>query len=454
MTAGVRHLALRFTIPAAGLTAMGVLALLYCVEPQYYYRVLGFIGIETFRYPFVDFQSILAAVECWQRGIDVYVNNSCGGFGYSPLWLYLVILPSKEWTNTLGLCLPISFFLTLALLPPPRSRGELLVRLVATVSPVTAFAVERANIDLLMFVIATAAGVLLLGPLHRRLAAYTMIVIAGLLKVYPLVLMVLTSRERPRAFFCVNAMAAAVVLATYLYFHAEVMKMMPNIPHCDTFSDCFGAHLLPDLIASKAGTTYRLAGLVKVSTFAALFVAMVGWFLYVVRWRSFCVALARLPKPEKMFLLIGAALISGCFFAGSSVGYRGIHLLFTLPGLAALARTEGDLCVRRVAGARVRACGSAHMGGLVHMAWAIPTDPGHMDRKRFRDEISALLVDPEPDRVVAGRYAFRRDLDRLFVRVCARMVLVTTPGETELVRPAPLHAENLEKPDDRSSLDE
>ena len=351
MTAGVRQIAFRFTIPAVGLTAMLVLALLYGAEPQYYYRVLAFIGIEPFRYPFLDLQSVLAQVECWQRGIDVYVKNSCGGFGYSPLWLRLAFLPGKEWTNPLGLCLTISFFLTLAVLPPPRSGRELLLRLVATLSPVTAFAVERANIDLLMFVIATAAGVLLLRPLHKRVVAYAMIVIAGLLKIYPLVLMVVTLRERPRAFFWVNGVAAAVVLATYLYFHAEVMRMVPNIPHCDTSSDCFGAHLLPDLIASMAGTTHpRLANLVKLSTFAALFLAMVGWLVSVVRWRGFGVALARLPKPEKMFLLIGAALISGCFFAGSNVGYRGIYLLFTLPGLVAVARKEGDLRVRRVAG--------------------------------------------------------------------------------------------------------
>jgi hypothetical protein len=56
-----------------------------------------------------------------------------------------------------------------------------------------------------------------------------------------------------------------------------------------------------------------------------------------------------LPESEKMFLLIGATLIGGCFLAGTNIGYRGIHLLFTLPGLLAFARAEGDIRVRRVA---------------------------------------------------------------------------------------------------------
>ena len=255
---------------------------------------------------------------------------------YSPLWLRFTFLPGKEWTNPLGLCLAISFFLALAVLPPPRSGKELLPRLVATLSPVTTFAVERANIDLLMFVIATAAGVLLLGPLRRRVVAYAMIVIAGLLKFYPLVLMVLTLRERPRVFLWVNGAAAAVVLGDGRLFSRGDREDGAEYPSERAFSVRFGAHFLPDVIAQKWTRQcipgLRLLGLVKLAMFAALFLAMAGWFFCMVRWRDFRIALARLPEPEKIFLLIGAALIGGCFFAGTNIGYRGIHLLFTLPG--------------------------------------------------------------------------------------------------------------------------
>jgi hypothetical protein len=357
MFTDVRYLTLRFTTPGAGLAAMIALALLYRLEPQSYYGFFASIGILPFRYPFVDLQFILAAVDCWRTGIDVYINNPCDVldrlFNYSPLWLRFAFLPGKEWTNPLGLCLTISFFLALAVLPPPRSGKELLPRLVATLSPITAFAVERANIDLLVFLVATAAGVLLLGPLRKRVAAYAMIIVAGLLKIYPLMLMVLTLREQPRLFLWVNGAAAAMVLATGVYFHPELVKMMSNIPRGGWFSDFFGAHFLPDVIAMKVDTAVhpglRVLGLVKLATFGALFLAMVGWFFWMVRWRDFRIALAELPKSERMFLLIGAALISGCFFAGSNTEYRGIHLLFTIPGLVAMARMAGEMRVRQVA---------------------------------------------------------------------------------------------------------
>src|SRR5215467_3920976 len=115
MAKAVRDLALRFTIPAMGLVVTIALALLYQLEPESYYRVLGFIGFVPFRYPFLDLQGILASVDCWQHGIDVYVNNPCDvldrEFTFTPLWLD--VLPGKDWTNVLGLCLTAAFFLAL-----------------------------------------------------------------------------------------------------------------------------------------------------------------------------------------------------------------------------------------------------------------------------------------------------------------------------------------------------
>src|SRR5262249_21448697 len=135
--------------------------------------------------------------------------------------------------------------------------------------------------------------------------------------------------------------------------YPELVKMVRNLPESWPFSDFIGARLIPDLIARRVDGALHpgplVLGLVKLATFGALFLAMAGCFFRIVRWSEFRIALARLPAPEKIFLVIGAALIGGCFFAGSSVGYRGIHLLFTLPGLLAMARMGIDMRVRRAA---------------------------------------------------------------------------------------------------------
>jgi hypothetical protein len=49
-------------------------------------------------------------------------------------------------------------------------------------------------------------------------------------------------------------------------------------------------------------------------------------------------ALASLSSLERNSLLIGSAVIVGCFFAGQSIGYRGVFLLMIIPGLLAMSR--------------------------------------------------------------------------------------------------------------------
>ena len=44
-----------------------------------------------------------------------------------------------------------------------------------------------------------------------------------------------------------------------------------------------------------------------------------------------------LSPAEDSFLIAGAVLITGCFFAGQNIGYRGIFLLPLFPGLFALS---------------------------------------------------------------------------------------------------------------------
>jgi hypothetical protein len=56
--------------------------------------------------------------------------------------------------------------------------------------------------------------------------------------------------------------------------------------------------------------------------------------------------LSRIAGYERIFLIVGSALIVGCFFAGQSIGYRGIFLLFVLPGLLAIARGATDSFLR------------------------------------------------------------------------------------------------------------
>src|ERR1700731_4751952 len=175
--------------PLLGLSLLGAAAGLYVHDTELYYKALTWLGIDPFRHPFVDGEYILAAIKCWRQGTDVFIANSCDvlarPFAYSPLWLRLPPVP-MSWATPIGLATAIAFFLSLSCLSPPRCGIGLALTLLATLSTATVFAVERANADLIIFLLVVMAGILSLRASPGRLLSYPVIVLAGLLKFYPI----------------------------------------------------------------------------------------------------------------------------------------------------------------------------------------------------------------------------------------------------------------------------
>ena len=144
--------------------------------------------LSPFPHPFIDWQFVAAAAECWSRGVNVYVATPCYDLmptmphPYSPLWLRFSFLPSDPASvAAFGVGWVLLFWAAQAYLPPPRTRRELELTLLVALSSVTAFAVERGNIDLIIFVLAVIGTALWLGSLPLRLLAYAIFFFAGLL---------------------------------------------------------------------------------------------------------------------------------------------------------------------------------------------------------------------------------------------------------------------------------
>jgi hypothetical protein len=62
-------------------------------------------------------------------------------------------------------------------------------------------------------------------------------------------------------------------------------------------------------------------------------------------------ALGALPERERGYLVVGAALVVGCFFMVNSHIFRGMYLLLALPGLATLYRQSPTRGTGRIFGA-------------------------------------------------------------------------------------------------------
>src|SRR3954447_26048258 len=253
-------LAYRLAIPFGVLSLYAIVSGLWLSgADSLYFGALSLLGVEPFSFPFLDAHAVLAAAECGRQGVEVYLSNPCDVLGrphaYSPLWL--AIVPRSLGTGAtgwVGASLDLLFLLSFTVVLRPRTALELFILGAAAVSPTTVYALERANNDLVIFLLVICGAMLFTLPRPYRLFSYGLFVTAGLLKYYPLVLLVLAAREGRRDGLVI---AGAVILALVFLavaFYPELSLAAASIPPgASFFTDAFSARNLPFGFAEALG---------------------------------------------------------------------------------------------------------------------------------------------------------------------------------------------------------
>jgi len=320
----------------AGCAAFALFALMHHLAPALYLFISAIPDGARKPTPFIDLSAILQARQCWLRGVNVYAPSSClggGVYNYTPFLLRLP-LPNPSATSTGGIALALLFFASLSLLPPPSSSTAARARLAATLSPATYYAIEQANLDLTMFVLA-ATG-LWLATRSGRIAwlGQASFLLGAAIKFYPAALLILLARERLA--LCLTlaataALAAALLLATDARGIATALAIIPS---GTPFRATFGAidllrglatwHIIPRNPALVRGLT-TLASLTLLAAILATS-------------RPALRPLRILPPATAIFLLGGASVILLCFITAQNVEYRAIFLLLTFPALGHIPR--------------------------------------------------------------------------------------------------------------------
>jgi hypothetical protein len=168
--------------------------------------------------------------------------------------------------------------------------------------------------------------------------------VAGLLKYYPLVLLVLIARERWQRALALAFLAAASILLMVFAYRGDLAIALTNIPKISYFTDGFSVQNLPyGLVAVLWGEDARspLAPILLLGLSAAT----IAW-----AWRRVGLLV---PSEidwtvwEMRLLAIAGILLPACFFAAQNISYRGIFILLALPGLLHLRRLLDDPALRR-----------------------------------------------------------------------------------------------------------
>ena len=313
-----------------------------------YDHLLRYWGIKPFQSPFVDLHDILSAAECHRAGIDVFQSNPCDVLNrpmiYSPVWFYLMPAPLGAATTMAGgVVLNLLFIATLPVLLRPRSRGELLIYCAASLSTMVVYALERGNADIIIYLLLLAAGWFYGRTGAARFLAYAAFLLGGILKFYPVVLMVLAVRERWKTFLALAVLSLAVMTAFVAIYAGELRLALSHIPTGDWFTEQFSAQNVPfglvEVYPALGAAVPRITGILM----GALVALSLVIAAFLARGLLQVTAAEDWVGPEATYLVIGSVVLSGCFFAGPNVDYRGIYFLFVLPGLIGFMRRHASL---------------------------------------------------------------------------------------------------------------
>ena len=363
-------------LTTVGLLGFAAFAILEYADHRLYAWAIDLWSFHPASKPFFDLDAPLAWIRDWRAGLDVYRHAPPDAHGwmanYSPLLLRLPLpWSTPDSTPLYGPILDVLFLLTLALLPRPRTRTDAAAMLLALLSPLCVFALERGNLDLLMFALVALGVAGLEGGLPARVAAYGAILAAALLKLYPAVALLLLLRERRAVFLPIATVLAALLALFVLVYHDELRLMAANLPITSPFGDIFAALQLPtgfvffEHALRGMGRVYdELDEVAFVGSVAVLDGVALICALRISRSPALRQALASLSGRESICLTVGAAIMTGCFFTGANVGYRAVHLLFVLPGMLALARLADQTRLAR----RMRAL----IAGSLLLMWSPP----------------------------------------------------------------------------------
>ena len=304
---------------------------------ELYFSVIRHYGVRPYVFPFGDTDGTVSALDCYRRGVDVIAANPCDSlrrpYNYSPIWLWFAVLPvTREWLQEWGLVTVGLFLASLLLLPRQRDWNAILIMSAATISTAVFFAVERGNNDLNLFALAALGATLLTYSYRVRLVGYALLLLAGLLKYYPLAMMLIAVRERPRRFVFLALASIAITVVLALLNWGDLSRVLGLIPNGNPLDDFFGSAsvglaIMDELNLSRTGAKWIQIPMCVAGIWAGVRLGLAE------RTR---VALSLLTERESMFLMIGSLLMIGCFFAAQNVGYRVLHLLFVLPALLAL----------------------------------------------------------------------------------------------------------------------
>lgn len=330
----------------------------YLVAFALYPRLFFAIGVKHYDAWFLDTFALLASNDAVSRGLDPSAPNPLDYFHrphvYSHWWLHLRDLGlTRADVIWLGLALTVAFLVAALSRLRPQSLRQLLWYAAVMCSSPVLLALDRGNNDLVIFVLLAPLVPCLLSR-HRawRLAAPFLVTAAAMLKYYPAAA-ALVLLAAPNARELRSRLVITLLLLTFagLSVAGDLAGFGALAPRPEGLLSFGAASFLNELGWKGGAPTLLCAG-------AGLVAAAYLWHRRLLRdWSP-----APAQRPDWLHFILGAALLTGCFFTSSNFGYRLVFSIWLAPLLWALARDA-------TSPPRLRQLARGTMGLLVIALW-------------------------------------------------------------------------------------
>jgi hypothetical protein len=310
------------------------------------FDLLRHVGVPPMRPSFADVRAVTGACESVRLGFDPMLANPGDpwgrAFNYPRVWLLLEPLGvGNEHAEVLAGLLWLAAAAALTWLASQVDRPAAAVGFaILAVSPPFAFALERANTDLLMFALLAAAAFALR---RRPWLSAALVGGASVLKLFPALAFVVFIRRASSARKA-GAVVAFAYAAYLLVSSDQLAPIAANTQHGASLS--YGVALAPNAAARVLGWPPELTWALALGLLAVL---ALGAALLSRRVRAPAVS-----AGQEAALRVGAAVYLGTFLLGSNFDYRLLFLVFVAPALGVWASCDSR-AARWLAGATLGA---------------------------------------------------------------------------------------------------
>ena len=302
------------------------------------------LGVPPVSPGFVDLRTVTSMWECARESLGAWPHNPCDPLeranNYPRIWVAASLLGLEEDdTYLLGSLLAIAYFaMAIVVLPRRAPVVDAFLYGLALCSPALMLGVERGNVDVVLFCMVVAAAFLVRRPRYGPAAAAGLILVAAILKLFPIAAIAMLAGLPRRA----AGLYAASVLAVFSVYVAATYRDIQTIervtPQLDTYS--YGL----DITGSWLG---RVIG--SASMWDAAIILLTGAVALALR-RRLADRLGDGASRELDLFCAGAGIYVATFALVRSFDYRLVFLLLTIPQLVRWARAGRALATATLCG--------------------------------------------------------------------------------------------------------